>query len=50
MSTIFTQTLGIAALLVTVLVCAATLIFLVIEQTEQTSSMQPALYEICHSS
>ena len=49
MSTIFTQTL--AALLVTCLACgAATLIFLVIGQTDQISSMQSALYEICQPS
>ena len=50
MSTIFTQTLGIAALLMTALVCAATLISLVIEQSEQISSMQLELYAICLSS
>ena len=50
MNTIFTQTLGITALLVTCFVLAATLIFLVIEQSEQISSMQSAFYEICLSS
>ena len=50
MNTIFTQTLGITALLVTCFVLAATLIFLVIEQSEQISSMQTAFYEICLSS
>ena len=46
----FTQTLWVAALLVMCLVSAATLIFLVIEQSDQISSMQSALYEICLSS
>ena len=50
MSTIFTQTLGIAALLMTALVCAVTLISLVIEQSEKMLSMQSALYEIFLSS
>ena len=50
MNTIFTQTLGITALLVTCFVLAATLIFLVIEQSEQISSMQSAFYVICLSS
>ena len=51
MSTIFTHTLEVAPLLFKCLVCcAATLIFLVIGQTDQISSMQSALYEICQPS
>ena len=50
MSSLFTQTLGLGVLIVTALVCTATLIFLVIEQTEQISSLQHSLYDICISS
>ena len=48
--TLLSQVLGLGTLLITVLVCVGTLIFLFIEQSKQISSLQNSLYEICINS
>ena len=47
MSSLFSKVLGVGAVLITAVVCAGTLVFLLIKQSEQISSVQNSLYKIC---